>query len=264
MDSGWEERLDTGATAAYEGFSYNHTLKNLDDPPAFNLTYPTWIYSGRTNISWSLEGDPAYTAINIYSPDRRTGSLRITDVEPGRLYDVEVQMLTPGNWIFNIEAGDGYVRKTKNYTVDVRSNIPALNITAFSHTKVPRLSLLAPSAAAARRAALLDVACDPQNIDPAAQEQTLNQRVEDLGISPEYLMVVGDTGSLPFIATGLTQKVTDIMEYDIYRDYQLSMDDENYSRVAVGRIIGLSVYDASQLLARTLAYDMLSGSWKKD
>ncbi|MCU0637186.1 MAG: C25 family cysteine peptidase [Methanothrix sp.] len=264
MDSGWEERLDTGATAAYEGFSYNHTLKNLDDPPALNLTYPTWIYSGRTNISWSLEGNPDYTAINIYSPDRRTGSLRITDVEPGRLFDVEVQMLTPGSWIFNIEAGDGYVRKTKNYTVDVRSNVPAMNITAFSHTKVPRLSLLAPSAAAARRAAILDVACDPQNIDPALEEQTLNQRVEDLGISPEYLMVVGDTGSLPFIATGLTQKVTDVMEYDIYRDYQLSDEDENYSRVAVGRIIGLSVYDASQLLARTLAYDMLSGSWKNN
>jgi len=42
MDSGWKQRLDTGATAAYEGFSYNHTLENTDDWPVVNLTYPTW------------------------------------------------------------------------------------------------------------------------------------------------------------------------------------------------------------------------------
>src|SRR5690606_20544147 len=114
---------------------------------------------------------------------------------------------TPGMWTFNIEAGDGAVRKTKNYTVEVLSNTPALNITAFSHTKVPRLSLLAPAAAAARRAALLDVASDPQQIDPSAEEEALNQKVEDLEISPRYLMVVGDPGSMPLISTGLTQKV---------------------------------------------------------
>ncbi|MDD1722086.1 MAG: C25 family cysteine peptidase [Methanothrix sp.] len=264
MDSGWEERLDRGATAAYEGFSYNHTLKNLDDPPAINLTYPVWIYSGRTNISWELDQEAAYTAINLYSPDRGSGRLEITDIEPDKLYDVQVQMLTPGRWTFNIEAGDGAVRKTKNYTVDVLSNTQALNITAFSHTKVPRLSLLAPAAAAARRAALIDVARDPQQIDPSKEEEKLNQKVEEMEISPRYLMVVGDTGSMPFISTGLIQKVDEIMEYEIFRDYQLSLDDQNYSNVAVGRIMALSVYDASQLLARTLAYDQLNGSWKNN
>lgn len=263
MDSGWEDGLDRGATVAYEGYSYNHTLRNLDDPPAINLTYPVWIYSGRTNISWSLDREAAYTAINLYSPDRGSGRLEITDMEPDKLYDVQVQMLTPGRWTFNIEAGDGAVRKTKNYTVEVLSNTPALNITAFSHTKVPRLSLLAPAAAAARRAALLDVASDPQQIDPSAEEESLNQKVEDLKISPRYLMVVGDPGSMPLISTGLTQKVDEVMEYEIFRDYQLFLDEGNYSKVAVGRIMALSVYDASQLLARTLAYDQLNGSWKK-
>jgi len=262
MDSGWKERLDTGATAAFEGFSYNHTLENLDDGPVINLTYPTWIYSGRTNISWSLEGEARYTALNLYSPDHRTGSLKITDIEPDRLYDVRVQMLTPGKWTFNIEAGDGTIERTKNFTVDVRSNIPVLNISAFGHTKVPRLSLVAPVVAAARQAVLIDAACDPQQIDPNKLEQTLNQKVDDLEIDPHYLVVVGDPGSMPFISTGLIQNVTDIMEYEIFRDYQLSMDDENYSKVAVGRIIGLSVYDASQLMARTLAYDRLNGTWK--
>ncbi|MEI8002989.1 MAG: C25 family cysteine peptidase, partial [Methanothrix sp.] len=264
MDSGWEERLDTGATAAYEGFSYNHTLENVDDGPAINLTYPTWIYSGRTNISWNLDRDASYTALNLYNPDKRSGSIKITDIAPDRLYDVRVQMLTPGKWMFNIEAGDGYTRRTKNYTIDVRSNIEAVNITAFSHTKVPRLSMVAAHAAAARRAILVDVAKDPQQIDPLIEEQALKQKVEDLRLSPKYLMVVGDPGSLPFISTGLIQKLSEVMEYEIYRDYQLPINDENYSNVAVGRIMGLSVYDASQLLARTLAYDRLSESWKNN
>ena len=264
MDSGWEERLDTGATAAYEGFSYNHTLANVDDEPVINLTYPTWIYSGRTNISWNLNLDASYTALNLYNPDKRNASIKISDIEPGKLYDVRVQMLTPGKWIFNIEAGDGYAHRTKNYTIDVRSNIEAVNITAFSHTKVPRLSMVAAHAAAARRAILVDVAKDPQQIDPLIEEQALKQKVEDLMLSLRYLVVVGDPGSLPFISTGLIQKLSEIMEYEIYRDYQLPINGENYSNVAVGRIMGLSVYDASQLLARTLAYDQLSGSWKNN
>ena len=173
MDSGWKERLDTGATAAYEGFSYNHTLENVDDGPAINLTYPTWIYSGRTNISWNLNRDASYTALNLYSPEKRSASIKITDIKPDKLYEVRVQMLTPGKWIFNIEAGNGYAHRTKNYTIDVRSNIEALNITAFSHTKVPRLSLVAAHAAAARRAILLDVAKDPQQIDPLIEEQSI-------------------------------------------------------------------------------------------
>ncbi len=264
MDSGWKERLDTGATAAYEGFSYNHTLENVDDGPAINLTYPTWIYSGRTNISWNLNRDASYTALNLYSPEKRSASIKITDIKPDKLYEVRMQMLTPGKWIFNIEAGNDYAHRTKNYTIDVRSNIEALNITAFSHTKVPRLSLVAAHAAAARRAILLDVAKDPQQIDPLIEEKALRQRVDDLKLSPRYLMVVGDPGSLPFISTGLIQKLSEIMEYEVYRDYQLTMNDENYSSVAVGRIMGLSVYDASQLLARTLAYDQLNGSWKNN
>ncbi len=264
MDSGWEERLDTGATAAYEGFSYNHTIENLDDDPVINLTYPTWIYSGRTNISWSLNRDASYTALNLYSPDKRNASLRITDIEPDKLYEVRVQMLTPGKWTFNIEAGDGFTRRTKNYTIDVRSNIEAVNITAFSHTKVPRLSMVAAHASAARKAILVDVAKDPQQIDPLKEEEALRLKVDDLGLPLQYLTIVGDPGSLPFISTGLIQKVSDVMEYEVYRDYQLPIDNENYSSIAVGRIMGLSVYDASQLLARTLAYDRLNGSWKNN
>jgi hypothetical protein len=262
MDAGWKQRLDTGATAAYEGFSYNHTLENRDDWPVVNLTYPTWIYSGRANISWNLDRSASYTALNLYSPDGRSGGVMITDIAQNKLYETRVQLLTPGKWKFNIEAGDGYTHRTENYTIDVRSNIEPLNITAFSHTKVPRLSLVAAQAASAHKALLVDVAKDPQQIDPLNEEAALEQKVDDLKLTPRYLMVVGDPGSMPFISTGLIQKLSPVMEYGIYRDYQLLMDDDNYSEVAVGRIMGLSVYDASQLLARTLAYDRLSGSWK--
>jgi hypothetical protein len=146
--------------------------------------------------------------------------------------------------------------------VTVRSNIDAINITAFSHTKVPRLSLVAAQAASARKALLVDVAKDPQQIYPLDEEAALQQKVDDLKLFPKYLMVVGDQGSLPFIPTGLIQKLSIVMEYEIYRDYQLAMNDDNYSDVAVGRIMGLSVYDASQLMARTFAYDRLGGAWK--
>ncbi|HNX39064.1 MAG TPA: C25 family cysteine peptidase [Methanothrix sp.] len=262
LDSGWHERLDTGATAAYEGFSYNHTLENLDEEPVINLTYPIWIYAGRTNITWNLNREASYTQFNLYSPDSRSATVRITDIQPDKLYEVRAQMLIPGKWTFNIETGNGYTHRTKNYTIQVRSNVEAMNISAFSHTKVPRLSLVAAPAAAARRALLFDVAVDPQNIDPVNLEQKQREKVEELGIDPQYLMVVGDPGSMPFISTGLRQKATEVTEYEIFRDYQLPLEDENYSSVAVGRIMGLSVYDASQLLARTIAYDRLNGSWK--
>jgi hypothetical protein len=261
MDSGWKQRLDTGATAAYEGFSYNHTLENVDDSPVVNLTYPTWIYSGRTNISWNLDRDSSYTALNLFNPEKRNAQIRISDTVPDKLYELRVQLLTPGKWIFNIETERS---RTKNYTIEVRSNVGAVNVTSFSHTKVPRLSLVAAYAASARKAVLVDVARNPQQIDPVNEEQMLLKKVEDLKLTPQYLMVVGDIGSLPFIPTGLIQKISPVEEYEVYRDYQLNLNDENYSGVAVGRIMGLSVYDASQLMARTLAYDRLTGAWKKN
>lgn len=264
MDSGWKQRLDGGATVAYRGFSYNHTLENGDSWPIINITYPTWIYSGRANISWNLDRAASYMALNLYSPDGMSGRFRIKEGVQNKLYELRVPLLTPGKWKFNIEAGDGFTHRTGNYTIDVRSNTAPLNITAFSHTKVPRLSLVAAAAAAAHRALLVDVAKDPQEIAPLEVEENLKQKVDDLRLSPRYLMIVGDQGSLPFIPLGITQNLSDILEYDLYRDYQLRMDEDNYSDVAAGRVMGLSVYDASQLLARTFAYDRLEGAWKNN
>ncbi len=266
MDSGWEQRLDSGITASYEGLSYNQTIAKKDDWPIINITYPTWMLSGMVNISWNIDRASSFTALNLYSPDGKSGSIRIKETAPDKLYSVKTPLITPGKWKFNIEAGDGYTHRTENYSIEVKPAIQPMNITAFSHTKVPRLSLVAAQAAAAHKALLVDVAKDPQKIDPLKEEDALRQKVEDLKLSPQYLIVVGDPGSMPFISTGLTQKPleTKPFEYEVFRDYRIDLDDDNYTEAATGRIVGLSVYDASQLLARTLAYDRLKGDWKNN
>lgn len=261
MDVGWTQRLDSGATVSYDGLMLNRTIVRKDDWPISNITYPSRMFSGMANISWSIGRASGYTAINLYSPDGRSGSLRAGDALENNRYTANVPLITPGKWWFNIEVGDGYTHRTENYTIDVLSNLEPVNITSFSHTKVPRLSLVAAQVAAVHRGLLVDAAKTPQKIDPLEIEENLKEKMDETKLSPEYLTVVGDPGSLPFIATGLKQ-IEGPMIFDIYRDYGIKLDEDNSTDVAVGRIMGLSVYDASQLLARTLAYDRINGSWK--
>ncbi len=266
MDAGWKKEFDSGVTATYEGLTYNLTLEQKDDWPIVNITYPTKMFSGIANISWNIDRAASFTALNLYSPDHRSGRIMIADTSPDKLYSVRTPLITPGVWKFNIEAGDGYTHRTENYTIKVRSAIEPLNITAFSYTKVPRTSLVAAQAASARKALLVDIAKDPQKIEPSKEEEELGQKIVDLKLSPQYLMVVGDPGSLPFVSTGIMQKPweTQPLEYEVYRDYKIDQDDDNYTETATGRIMGLSVYDASQLMARTLAYDRLKGAWREN
>lgn len=264
MDAGWKQRLDSGAIISYDGLTLNRTMVRKDDWPITNITYPARMFSGVARISWSIDNPSSYTAINIYSPDSRSGILKVKNTSQEDRYVAKIPLITPGKWTFNIEAGDGYTHRTANYTIDVLSNVEPLNITAFSHTKVPRLSLVAAQVAAAHKALLVDAATAPQDIDPLNIEDSLKEKVDNFKLTPEYLTVVGDPGSLPFIDTGLKQDEVYPMIFDIYRDYQIQQDDDNYTSTAVGRIMGLSVYDASQLVARTLAYNKLSGAWKNN
>lgn len=262
LDAGWKQRLDSGITITQDGKLENVTVGKAESWPITNITYPADMPTGVANISWSLAREASYTSINIYSPEDRAGTVITTNITPGKLYHATLPMAFPGAWKFNLEAGDGYTHKTNNYTINVRSNVPAVNITAFSHTQVPRLSLVSAQLAAARKSLLVDVATNPQEIDPKKVEEVLKQRVDEAKISPQYLIVVGDPGSMPFVPTGLQQNFSDTVSFDIYRDYRINQYGSNYSQVAMGRIIGLSVYDASQMVARTLAYDRLQGAWK--
>jgi len=264
LDAGWVKKVDSGATLTYSGLVQNITSEVKNSWPVMNITYPAEMPVGVANVSWEVAGNPSFTALKVFSPEGREGTIMITDIAPRKVYSQHLPLISPGSWRFHIEAGDGFGHATEEYVIKVTSSMPPINMTSFSHTKVPRLSLVAPQVAAARKALLVDVAKDPQYLDPAKAEDDMRSLVSDMKIVPEYLTVVGDPGSLPFLSTGITQNASDVIKYDVYRDYQIPSGEENYSQVGVGRILGLSVYDASQMVARTQAYDRIDGAWKNN
>jgi len=142
-----EERLDGGATAAYEGFSYNHTLKNLDDP-RHQSDLSRLDLLRQTNISWNwTKRQPILLSISTARIGAAAGwrsqiSSRISSMMS------RCRCLLPegGHSISRLETGPSQDQELYR---GCSLQYPALNITAFSHTKVPRLSLLAPAAAAA-------------------------------------------------------------------------------------------------------------------
>jgi len=283
LDAGWTQPLDSGISVTYSGIDEdggengkdefggdgngieeNGKVRGAEDRPFVNITYPSKTSPGWSEISWKVTRQPHHVVLNYYSPSGWMGSQTFGDCSPDKVCTTSVLFGRPGTWTFNLEAwrGDEYIdHRTRNFTVQVRSSASPINVTAFSHTKIPKLSLISAEMAGARRGILVDVAKDPQHLDPSEVEDDLQTLVDDLEISPEYLIVVGGPGSLPFIPTGGRQEV-EAFEFDIYREYSIELDDDGYQDVASGRIIGLSVYDASQVAARTLAYDKIQGDWR--
>jgi len=284
LDAGWTQPLDGGISVTYSGIDEdggeengidekdldgngideNGMVRGAEDRPFVNITYPSQTSPGWSEISWRVTRVPHHVVLNYYSPSGWMGSQTFEDSSPEKISTASVLFGVPGTWTFNLEAWRGEEdidHRTRNFTVDVRSSASPINVTAFSHTKIPKLSLISAEMAGARRGILVDVAKDPQYLDPAEVEEDLQTLVDDLEISPKYLIVVGGPGSLPFIPTGGRQEAG-AFEFDINREYSIELDDDGYQDVASGRMIGLSVYDASQMAARTLAYDRISGDWR--
>ncbi|WP_428400744.1 C25 family cysteine peptidase [Methanocrinis sp.] len=270
LDAGWTQPLDGGITVTYSGMEEEvqeengEVGKGYDDGPFINITYPSRTPPGWTEVAWEVAREPHHVVLNYYSPDGWSGSQLISDCSPKRRCNATVLFGRPGSWTFNLESWSGEEvadHRSRNFTVEVRSSASPINVTAFSHTKIPKLSLISAEMAGARRGIVVDVATDPQHLNPAEVEEDLQTLVDDLEISPEYLIVVGGPGSLPFITTGGRQ-TSGTFEYDIYREYSIELDDDGYQDVASGRMIGLSVYDASQMAARTLAYERIDGDWR--
>ena len=281
LDAGWTQPLDSGISVTYSGIDEdgngededggdgngieeNGKVSGAEDRPFVNITYPSQTSPGWSEISWRVTRQPHHVVLNYYSPTSWMGSQTFGDCSPEKVCTTSVLFGRPGTWTFNLEAWRGEEdidHRTRNFTVDVWSSTSPINVTAFSHTKIPKLSLISPTMAGARRGILVDVAKDPQYLDPVEVEEELQTLVDDLEISPEYLIVVGGPGSLPFIPTGERQEVG-AFEFDINREYSIELDDDGYQDAASGRMIGLSVYDASQVAARTLAYDRIGGDWR--
>ncbi|MHC1632146.1 MAG: C25 family cysteine peptidase [Methanotrichaceae archaeon] len=266
LDSGWTQPLDTGITVTYKDQEEKSVVtETADDGSIVNITYPSQVPAGIAEISWEVTKEPYVTYLNYYSPDGRSDSKVIENCCSGEECNASVLFTKPGTWAFNIET---WKTKTKlehltdNFTVEVTSSASPINITAFSHTKIPKLSLTSAQIAAARKGLIVDVADDPQNVDPAKVEEDMYDLVEELKISPQYLIVVGGPGSLPFPSTGLKQQMRQYLHDDIYREFQIQLDDDDYQEVAAGRIIGLNIYDTSQLVARNLVYDKIEGDWR--
>ncbi len=270
LDAGWTQPLDGGISVTYSGMEENGEDENgngievVDDRPFVNITYPSQTSPGWTEISWEVARQPFHVVLNYYSPDGWSGSQAFGDCNPDTVCTTSVLFSRPGTWTFNLEAWrseEVVDHRTENFTVEVAASASPINVTAFSHTKIPKLSLISAEMAGARRGIVVDAAKNPQDLDPAEVEADLQMLVEDLEISPQYLIVVAGPGSLPFIPTGERQEV-DAFEFDINREYSIELDDDGYQDVASGRMIGLSVYDASQVAARTLAYDRIGGDWR--
>ena len=272
LDAGWTQPLDGGISVTHTGpkgdndneVDGGEPPKRATDGPFVNVTHPGRMQPGWTEISWEVTRQLHHVVLNCYSPDGSRESRIISESIPGKVSSATVLFSGPGPWTFNLEAwrSEGTMdHRTKNFTVDVNSSASPINVNAFSFTKIPKLSLLSAQMAAARKGVVFDAAIDPQKLNPAEVEEDLQAKVEEMEISPEYLMVVGGPGSLPFISTGGRQS-SGAFEYDIQREYMIKLDDDGYQDVASGRIIGLSVYDASQMVARTLAYDRIKGDWR--
>ncbi len=268
LDAGWTQPLDGGISVTYSSMEEEEengeVREGHDDGPFINITYPSRTPPGWTEIAWEMTREPHHVILNYYSPDGWRESQLISDCSPKRSCNATALFGRPGVWTFNLESWSGEEaadHRTENFTVEVRSSADPINVTAFSHTKIPKLSLLSAPMVGARRGIIVDVATDPQHLNSEEVEEDLQKLVDDLEISPEYLIVVGGPGSLPFITTGGRQ-ASGAFEYDIYREYSIQLDDDGYQDVASGRMIGLSVYDASQTAARTLAYDRIGGDWR--
>ena len=272
LDAGWTQPLDGGISVNYTGPKEDNNnevdggepQKRSTDGPFVNVTYPGRMQPGWTEISWNVTRQLHHVVLNCYSPEGGRESRIISESIPGKASSAPVLFSGPGPWTFNLEAwrSEGTMdHRTKNFTVDVNSSASPINVNAFSFTKIPKLSLISAQMAAARKGVVFDAATDPQGLNPAEVEEDLQAKVEEMEITPGYLIVVGGPGSLPFISTGGRQS-SGAFEYDIQREYMIKLDDDGYQDVASGRIIGLSVYDASQMVARTLAYDRIKGDWR--
>lgn len=114
-----------------------------------------------------------------------------------------------------------------------------------------KTSLTAPTLAGSKHEIIISTSStDYQDVD-----SFIEYKINDLGITPEYLTIIASPAAISFYDWSGTSSDEWPKEADfrIYAD----LDDNGLqqSELAVGRIMGITISDASSLLARTIFYN---------
>lgn len=120
------------------------------------------------------------------------------------------------------------------------------------------LSLLAPLLSSYREALVID-ARTPR-ADAREIERTLNQKVADSGLHPEYLAILASPGAIPFI---YEPQMSFGGGEDHTRDIHLRLDSDIYFDCAEGRLFGRTAGKVSLQLLSTKHHAALDGGYKE-
>ncbi len=131
---------------------------------------------------------------------------------------------------------------------------PAYTGPAMGTVWTQGLSLLAPLLASYRSALVID-ARTPR-ADSREIERTLNQKVQDAGLRPDYLAILAAPGAIPFIHE---PQMSFGGGEDSTRDIHLRLNDDIYFDCAEGRLFGQTAGKVSLQLLSTKHHAQLQG-----
>jgi len=119
------------------------------------------------------------------------------------------------------------------------------------------LSLLAPLLASYRDALVID-ARTPR-ADARAVERTLNQKLIDTGLAPEYLAILASPGAIPFVHE---PQMSFGQGEDLAREIHLRSNQDLFFDCAEGRLMGRSAGKVSLQILSTKHHGLLEGGYR--
>lgn len=120
------------------------------------------------------------------------------------------------------------------------------------------LSLLAPLLASYRHAQVIDARAP--RADSREVERTLNQKVLDTGLQPEYLAILASPGAIPFI---YEPQLSFQGGEDFTRDIHLRRNQDLLFDLAEGRLFGQTVGTVSLQILSTKHFTRIEGGFKE-
>jgi len=137
---------------------------------------------------------------------------------------------------------------SNDLTIAVSERLTPENPTGTLNSLFGRTSLVAPFLAAAKQQLLINTL----NSDSPSVDALIEDELSALGITDGYLTIVGSPDAIAMYASSPS---VNNFEADFIMYADLDDDEERQSELAVGRIFGITVTDASTMVARSLFYD---------